>query len=167
MIYNPHHAIENKWITFPDLPLDKKEQLQPNGIDLRVKTIHKLPIHKPFRLLESGKQALDQWQCEGGYKDNKFTFLLDRATPYVAECYERVHLPRNVTGIVFGRSTFNRNGIIIRSALYDSGFNNHVGFVIYPFVPVELHPGVRMCQIIFVQSDSYHLYNGQYQDHGN
>ena len=164
MIRNPAHALNNGWVTSPDLPINEDEQLQQNGIDLRVKTVYKLPIHKPFRYLRSGKQALDLWQCEGGYREGETTFLFDRAIPYQVECYEYIRVPRGMCAMVFSRSTFNRNGIIIRSCLFDAGFKNFAAFAVYPFVPMEIHQGIRIAQIVFMDADSHQVYNGQYQD---
>jgi deoxycytidine triphosphate deaminase len=138
------------------------EQLQPNGIDLRLKKGIKLPIHKAFKLLHDDTQHLDWYIPEGSYCKECFSVLFERGKPYLIETFEYVKIPPNVVAIVYGRSSLNRNGILARSSLYDSGFEDYVGFTLYPWVPFEAHIGVRIAQIVFYSAESRGLYAGQY-----
>jgi deoxycytidine triphosphate deaminase len=161
MIINPQTAIDEGWITFPEEPLNDK-QLQPNGIDIRVKIAWKIPIHKPFRLFNHKTFHLDKYRCEQSLYEDHPTFLFERGFAYSVETFEFVKVPSNVAALVYGRSSLNRNGIFCRATLYDSGFTDFVGFTMYPFVPFEVHFGARVAQIIFIEADSCHLYQGQY-----
>jgi deoxycytidine triphosphate deaminase len=66
---------------------------------------------------------------------------------------------------VYGRSTLNRAGILLRSSIYDSGFVcNKIGFTMYPFNDCVIERESRIAQIIFYESHSNTMYNGQYQE---
>jgi deoxycytidine triphosphate deaminase len=162
MVINPQKAIDEGWITFPEEPLNR-EQLQPNGIDLRLKVAWKIPIHKPFKIYNDKTVHLDRYRAEGSIHNDHPSILFQRCMAYNVETFEFIDIPENVTALIFGRSSLNRNGILCRASVYDSGFTNFAGFTIYPFVPFEAHFGVRLAQIVFMESDSCHLYEGQYQ----
>jgi deoxycytidine triphosphate deaminase len=74
-----------------------------------------------------------------------------------------VEVPEGMAAIIVGRSTGNRNGIIVTSGLYDSGFKGHIGCVIHVNVGmVFLAKGTFIGQIIFMDADSAKMYAGGY-----
>jgi deoxycytidine triphosphate deaminase len=81
---------------------------------------------------------------------------------YSVETLEYAKIPENSVAMVYGRSTLNRNGILIRSSLYDSGFENYIGFTMYAFSGLRTQVGVRLAQIVFYPAEYSRLYNGQY-----
>lgn len=161
MIINPQRAIDEGWITFPEEPLNDK-QLQPNGIDIRLKIAWKIPIHKPFKLLNHKTCHLNKYRCEQSLYEDHPTMLFERGLAYSVESFEFVKIPNNIVGMVYGRSSLNRNGVFCRASVYDSGFEDFIGFTMYPFVPFEAHYGIRVAQIVFMEAESAHLYHGQY-----
>ncbi len=162
MIIIPQTAIDKGWITFPEEPLNPK-QVQPNGIDLRLKVAFKIPIHTPFKLYNHATKHLNKYRSEGSIHEDHPVVLFERMTAYNVETFEYVEIPENVVALIYGRSSLNRNGILCRASVYDSGFKDFVGFTLYPFVHFEAHWGVRLAQIVFYEADSCHLYHGQYQ----
>jgi len=164
MIINPQVAIDEGWITFPEEPIND-QQLQPNGIDLRLKIAWKVPIHTPFKLYKDRTCHLNRYRAEGSLHKDIPVIIMERMMCYNVESFEFVSIPENVAAYVIGRSSLNRNGVFCRSTLYDSGFKDYVGAAVYPFVPCHLHYGARFAQIIFMEAQSAKMYDGQYQLH--
>jgi dUTP pyrophosphatase len=171
MVLNPRKIVDRKIIS----PVTE-EQIQPNGIDLELDKIFSLITLS--KALRPGERDVEEKQLglflskddvEGSFSnpvqpyDDKH-FLLHKFIPYRVETKQYVELPEGVCAKIIGRSTLNRNGVIVLSSLYDSGYKNYAGFTIYPFLNVVLEVGVRVAQMIFFESETAHLYDGQYQD---
>ena len=165
MILNPKLMLSSGVLTSPNFAIDVAKQLQPNGIDLRIDEIRKVPCNKmsPFMLYEDGKKVAPMHgACEGTLMNRNDAFVLEKGYAYSAECFEVVKIPNDVVGMVYGRSTLMRNGVFCRASVYDSGFHDHVGMMIYPFVDFWLERRTRIAQIIFHSANTAHLYDGQY-----
>jgi deoxycytidine triphosphate deaminase len=165
MILNPKLMLSSGVLTSPNLEVNLDQQLQPNGIDLRVDVIKKVPCNKmsPFMLYKDGKKvAPTHGACEGTLMNSNDAFVLEKGYAYSAECFEMVKIPHGVMGMVYGRSTLMRNGVFCRASVYDSGYHDHVGMMVYPFVDFWVERGTRIAQIIFHSANTAHLYNGQY-----
>ena len=78
---------------------------------------------------------------------------------------EKVKIPKDLFALVWSRSTFNRNGIIVRGCVLDPGYDGVPCFSIYNMSGKKLHlaKGTRICQILFFNADSAGIYKGQYQ----
>ena len=78
---------------------------------------------------------------------------------------ERVVIPKDMFALVWSRSTFNRNGVLIRGCVLDSGYKGIPCFSIYNFSGSKLHlsKGTRIVQILFFNADAANIYKGQYQ----
>lgn len=152
----------------------KEKQIQPNGIDLELNKVFSLvtfPYISDFLNLRNENLGLflsnDHKETCNAVEMRPFGdghFLLRKLVPYQIETSQHVELPEGVCGKIIGRSTLNRNGVIVLSSWYDSGFNNYVGFTIYPFFDIVLEKEVRVAQMIFFESEKGHLYNGQYNE---
>lgn len=161
MIISPKEAHEKKMITSDSKDFSSK-QFQPNGIDVRIKKAWKIVGDFVLCGAEEVETKIVPVHEMLSSDPNGF-FLFEPFVPYGIECFERVSIPDNVVAMVYGRSTLNRNGIFIRSSLYDSNFNNFVGFTMYPWVETTIECGSRIAQIVFMSADSDGLYGGQYQ----
>lgn len=166
MIISPKEVIDREFLSSPEKPFDLDAQLQPSGIDVRVSFVKKIDlssvfIMSPSSFARSSKKAPlpIYWKEE----DSLRYYQMRRGYAYDVQCYEWVKLPVGVVAYVFGRSTLNRNGVFARSSLYDPGFNNYVGFTVYPFVDFEVAIGERIAQIVFARAESVSSYDGQYQ----
>lgn len=161
MIISPKVIIEKNILTSPKKPFSN-DQFQPNGIDVRINTVRLISGFFSIEesLLSKDKKILPKY--EGIVSSNGF-FHLKRGIPYSIDCLEDVNIPKNVAAIVYGRSSLNRNGIFVRSSLYDSGFKNTVGITMYPWIDCYVGYETRIAQIIFFEADSEELYNGSYQ----
>lgn len=78
---------------------------------------------------------------------------------------EIVKLPSNIYAMLYGRSSFNRKGILIRGSVYDPGYEGQVGCTIYNMSPSNLflEKDERICQMMFFSADAASSYEGQYQ----
>ena len=166
----PEEVVKLGYLTGVD---DPENQIQPNGIDVR--------LHSLRRIIDGGAIVSDfprtDHPCEKkkprtveirptpfpSQSLNEF-FELEAGQSYQADAYEYVKVPGHLMAEVIGRSSLNRGGVFVRSTVYDSGFENTVGFVLYVFAPMKIQRGARVAQILFSPASSGHLYSGQYQD---
>lgn len=80
--------------------------------------------------------------------------------------WEGCNLPADVTGRVIHRSSVNRNGGIICSAIYDPGFSTaHIGVVLITTFDLVIEKNARLAQMYFEKhSPVENTYNGQFQN---
>ncbi len=165
MFINPQTAIKNGWITGIKNP---QKQIQPNAIDFTADKAFKLSSRR-FYISETAKQMRGShpynphttdleiqlsWELQG--KD-----MLD----FLSDVY--VDLPTGVAAQLIIRSSLARNGLLLVSGLYDSGFKGHIGFLLHNChrTSAIITQGTRVGQIVFIQSTSSELYTGEY-NHG-
>lgn len=167
MLIDPREAIENGWIKHPECDTiedwESKSFLSPNAIDFTVDSVRAVHKHHVFQINEKTKKHrsshllnpvvvrddINHWNLDVGIYDG------------VSDMY--VTLPEGITATLIIRSTLNRNGVFLKSGLYDSGFKGNIGFVIYNFFGVTLlGEHTRVGQIIFEPSSSNKLYKGGY-----
>lgn len=163
MILSPKFVVSKRILGHIDgFPLSEK-QIQCNGIDVRIRNVYSLG--GSIEVNDFSEKKIDETYF---YKtkvllDDFGFYTLEKGIPYSVDCFETVNIPENVSAMIYGRSTFNRRGIFMRSSLYDSGFCNVVGFTMYPWVDCRIRVRSRVAQIVFFRSDSHNLYDGQYQ----
>lgn len=159
MFINPKEAIKNGWIqgNIPD------KNIQPNAIDFALDEIKLVTCNNAPPFVGERKKEmsplLDVLPMFRG--DGTQFWSLDSGRVYDGTSNFYVDLPSGIAAILYTRSTLTRNGVILASGLYDSGFKGHIGFTIYPLAhTIELEIGVRVGQIAFVSSESAGLYAG-------
>ena len=75
-------------------------------------------------------------------------------------------LPANCNASIIQRSSLGRNGAMIRSSVYDPGFETpQMGAILYVYsslvLTIEQH--ARVAQIVFHENEDSSLYEGQWQ----
>ena len=145
----------------------KKECLAPNGYDLRVRGVYEITTDLDAILIADDKNI--KKKAYGILRprrlnNHKLYYFLKKFVPYEIRTIESVCIPKDMVGLIFSRSSFNRAGIIIRGTLFDSGFKGAPSLTLYPFQNIYIAKGTRIAQIIFVKADAYKLYKGQYQE---
>lgn len=157
MFINPKVAIEKGWIKGIK---DAERQVQPNAIDFTLDQLFMLDNDVVAQISEQTKTSrpLHKWEVESnGYWHLEGHQVFDG----MSDVY--VEVPQGVAAILFTRSTFARNGVLIASGLYDAGYKGHIGFTIYTHGgPIEIAPGTRIGQIGFALAPSAKMYAGQY-----
>ena len=107
-----------------------------------------------------------------GYSDDKTItpegkkgWILSRGLSYDITSNVYVEVPEGMAAFIVGRSTGNRNGIIITSGLYDSGYKGHIGCTLHNHCgDTYLEEGTFIGQIVFMDADSAKLYAGGYNN---
>jgi len=130
------------------------------GIDLTLKSVNK--VH-------GGKLSIHGLELYKTYTpidlnyDNYF--VLSQGS-YSLEFHQGIHLDDSHFGFVIHRSSINRLGARIFSAVYDPGFYcNTMGAFLQVIVPkIEIQYGARVAQLLVGQCESVHSkYDGNYQ----
>ncbi len=104
-------------------------------------------------------------------KENRYVFYLEKGT-YIVELNEGVKLGKNDTALIIMRSSLNRCGVTIQSAVWDPGYTTASNDKISTMsvrLTVDTDKGfvveknARICQILVFENENCDLYNGQFQ----
>lgn len=97
------------------------------------------------------------------WKDD--SFVLVNTGAFAFESDVEVEIPEGYVGWLITRSSLNRNGIIVHSGLYDSGFKGIIAGTVYNMTKsiVYIERGARIAQFVLAKAECAGLYNGQYQ----
>jgi Deoxycytidine deaminase len=143
----------------------EKDQIQVNGIDLRLNKVFqpisfgtvfskevKIPPYK--EIFPESVEGMQVFALSEGY--------------YIIEFFETIEVPNNAVGICFPRSSLLRMGCDIRTALWDSGYKGKSRALMVVYNNVMIERGARIAQIIFVRTENKveNTYSGKYQNEG-
>lgn len=131
-----------------------REQLSSVGYDLC--------LHENFRVFKSGDtthvDVAEEFEVTELVKTDpkKGSFVIHPGQFVLGSTKEKVRLPNNLVGLLEGRSSLGRLGLIVHAtaALFDPGFAGHVTFEMSNIsqLPVKLYVGMRVAQMVFVQT---------------
>lgn len=179
MIINPKTAIEQGWVTGIANP---EKQVQPNAIDFTAdkafyidpddffinEEVKFMRGSSPAMVVDVEQRASEASQLAKTEGLNLQGWMISsggsrRSLDILSDMY--VKLPEGVAAQLIIRSSLARNGLILRSGLYDSGFEGHIGCVLHNLHswPAFIGPGTRVGQIFFVEAGTSTLYDGQYK----
>lgn len=143
--------------------IDLDIQLQPNGFDLTLKNViiftneweAKIDFDNSTRQISSARLILPE--------DREYH--LEPGT-YLFRANEVFKMPDNVVGWGMPRSTLNRCGAILNSAILDAGYQGHLVFVVYVFQAMTFSVNAKFCQMIFfrLKETPNQLYSGIYKE---
>lgn len=144
----------------------ESSQIQPNGVDLKLEEVYKI-MPGAFHLSEITRTDRP---CSKIETDQNDIFILEPGF-YKIKYKQRVSIPSGECGYVVPRSTLMRNGVMIYSALYDTGYGSGEGVEpgeMWGLMQVSLdtflvQKNTRIAQYITFVTNSQNLYNGQYQ----
>jgi len=163
MKINPKYILEQK-IVFSasgQPAIDVENQLQQNGIDLRLAKAEKVVgIHEMY--IDKKKDHRPDF-IEMQVVNNCYVF--EPGFQYALTFMEDVKVPSGMCAMVIHRSSLNRFSGSIFSGLYDAGFNSDggCGALFRPVIRTKIEIGTRVAQIVFDKAEEASLYNGQYQ----
>ncbi|HVP30746.1 MAG TPA: dCTP deaminase [Myxococcota bacterium] len=141
------------------------DQIGPASIDLT--------LGNEIRVIEPGPWPIP---IREGTDYRSLTRVVGLSPPYVLQpgvtihgiTRERITLPPDVCGFLEGRSQFARLGLMIhvtsafvqpgvsnRQVLEMSNVSNH---------PLEIHAGVRLCQLVLMRAEGRAEYRGRFSD---
>lgn len=157
MFISPQKAINEGWVSGITNP---EKQVQPNAIDFTIDKVFNISDDTPFGISEDSNSMKGSTLCEpasGGWLIKEHGMI---------DCLSDMYcdLPEGVAAMLVIRSTLARNGLMLVSGLYDSGFKGHIGFLLHNRANTTAHfgCGARVGQIVFIQAEKAGLYQGQY-----
>ena len=64
-----------------------------------------------------------------------------------------VEIPKGYTGLILGRSSMNKKGIICMTGVIDSGYTGELGAMFFNTTSnaIAIHKGERICQLVIVK----------------
>jgi len=136
------------------------EQKQPAGFDVTVSNIQSYPQSRFSLGIEKGENsALIQVQKSG---DDYFDL---EPGAYFVELNEITTIPPDSIGILLPRSTLLRNGLDVRTALFDPGYSGQPKVMLVCHRPARVQRYSRIGQLIILKSDREfsNKYSGRYQ----
>ncbi len=144
----------------------KDNDLQPNGIDIRINKLYRLSEHDSAALLESIRSIptphpVTPWAQHNIWGQNVFE-LWPGVWEFETEL--KVKVPDNFIGIIHQRSTLSRAGVLVTSGIYDSGYEGLIAGQIHTPRRLFLEKGVRIAQFILLPATSRGRYSGVYQN---
>lgn len=79
---------------------------------------------------------------------------------------EVVKVPHDLFALIFSRSTFNRQGVLITATVFEPGWKGIPVLSIFNFSGSRftIPKNTRIAQIIFFKANPASVYNGQYQN---
>jgi deoxycytidine triphosphate deaminase len=142
-------------------PVDD-EQIQPNGVDLRLGAV--LELTGTGRITRSGKTISDREPLETGPLSDgeRQGYTLDPGG-YVVEYAEPVTIPEGHVGFVLPRSSLMRNGAMLNTAVWDAGYSGRGEGLLQVHNRLSLETGARVAQLVLADADHEELYDGAYQ----
>ena len=138
-----------------------KNNVQPSGVDLRVKKIYRL---KNGGYLGVKKRQTPNVDIISDNVGDKIT--LEPNEFVLVETMEKVNMPKDLLALILPRSSLFRCGVSLHTAVVDPGFIGTLTFGMKNLSdhPFELEIGSKIGQIIFEEvKGNEKLYNGKYQ----
>jgi len=139
---------------------EDKKVVQPNAFDFKVDKVFKF-VTDTFELSADDKKV--HRKQEEIRPDEKGYFYLNSGVYGILTNVD-CKIAGGEAGFLIPRSSLNRNGIFLKSGLYDSGFENTVGCTLYVESPCffKVQKGARIGQFILFEAETLNLYNGSY-----
>ena len=144
--------------------VDLDEQLQPNGIDLTVREVAYFSSRGRLSGSNRGRELSALTRLEFGV-DGSLDLM---PGPYLVTFNEVVTLPDYVMALGRPRSSLNRCGVSMHSAVWDAGYSGRSQSLLVVYNPhgFRLHRNARIMQLVFFYTSGAvdKGYVGQYQN---
>lgn len=150
----------------------KKAQV---GVDLSIREVRNFTGRGATLKNKTYASPTEPLGTYGLYQDdegNTYNGYILRKGTYIIELNEGCRFGPNDTGYIILRSSLNRSGVSISSAVWDPGYTSQREDGIYPMsirMTVEnengffLEENARVAQLIVFESEDTTLYDGQWQ----
>lgn len=133
-----------------------EEQVQPNGVDLRLDTVFEQV--ETGRIDRTGKTVGDRRELSSA--DGVFTL---EPGGYVARYVETVSIPPDHIGFILPRSSLMRNSCMLNTAVWDAGYVGRGEGLLQVFHEIEIEAGARIAQMVHAKAEHTGAYEGSYQ----
>ena len=142
--------------------VDLHQQLQPNGVDLRVERVQRLTSPG---LLGAADTVREPAAREDVLADKDGWWDLHRGA-YVITYREKVNLPADLMALSRPRSSLLRSGVAIHGAVWDAGYSGRGEglLAVLNSRGYRLQRGARVAQLVFfrLSSPTAEGYKGKY-----
>ena len=142
--------------------------LSSYGYDLRL--AEPLALIEPVEAYIDPKQGDVSLQQRFLERTEGFDYILIPAKGFVlARSVEYLRIPPNVLGLVIGKSTYARAGLLVNATACEPGWEGHLTIELVNTTnrPLAVYPGEGICQIVFFEaspcSTTYADRGGKYQ----
>jgi len=146
-------------------PILEPEQIKSVSVDLRLDNL--------FGEFKSTKEALiDPSNIKPSYLEfvelefYREYYVVQPGDFVLAQTFEYIALPKSVVGLLEGRSSIGRQGLMIHvtAGVVDPGFSGHLVFELANVgkMPVLVYPLMRVARITFLRTETADPYAGQY-----
>lgn len=143
--------------------IDKDTQLQPNSVELTLRTVESL---KGLGAVDFDNSQRQVPQSENLEFDSEGWILLAPGT-YKVTFNEIVNIPLDLAAIARPRSSLLRCGVTVESAVWDSGYRGRSESMLVVYNPhgFRVRKNARLLQLVFysLQGKVEQGYNGRYQ----
>jgi len=138
----------------------------PASVDLHLSDVFRVFRYSKANLAVN--READFKEATRGIRVDEADFLLLKPGETVlGMTRERIELPDDVCGWLEGRSRFARLGLLVHisASFMQPGLANHQVLEMSNFgpIPLEVYPGIPICQFIFERTDGHGLYTGQFK----
>lgn len=163
MVLDGRTILDKHIVSIPDdhQVFDVEEQVQPNGLDLRV--VQLTEVRGRLKVpRESGVDYAEIQTTEIPWKSGWIS--AKSGVSYVVEFREFISVKDGFCAIIHPRSSLVRSGINVTSGVWDTGFEGRLGGVLRPLNDVDIEYGSRLAQVQISRSEfNGHRYDGRYQ----
>lgn len=129
--------------------------LGPYGYDIR--------LHRTYKKLRPDTPALDPHQINDEHYETLSAdkIIIPPASYILGRSLEYFRMPAKVLGIVFGKSTYARCGILVNVTPLEPEWEGYLTISISNVSgrPVTVHPLQGIAQVIFLESDGLPLFS--------
>lgn len=143
------------------------EQLQPNGVDLRIDKIYEITNTAILKDKEYDKGVREE--SEILLKDNfssldKNSYMVMKNKPHIVVYDEIIKIPEGHIGYVFPRSRLMRSGGFLTTAMWDQGYEGRGEGLLIPLNNLVIENDMRIVQFtLFEALRGEQLYDGDHQ----
>jgi len=145
-----------------DSQANSGEQRQPAGFDVTLsKVFAYLKDRFTLSIAKPENSKLEELALTGGF------YELETGA-YFVELNEITTIPKDAIGILLPRSTLLRNGLDLRTALFDPGYSGQPKVMLVCHRPAKVERFARIGQLVLLKSDREFpsQYAGTYQGEG-
>ncbi|MGA2237862.1 MAG: dCTP deaminase [Candidatus Bathyarchaeia archaeon] len=146
-------------------PILEQKQVQSVSVDLRLDSL--------FGEFKSTEEAqIDPADIKPDYLElveleaYKARYVIQPGDLVLAQTFEYIALPNNVVGLLEGRSSVGRQGLMVHvtAGIVDPGFSGHLVFELANVgkMPIIVYPLMRVARIMFIRTQKTDAYSGQY-----
>jgi len=161
MVLDGRSIIDKKLVIFSEDYVNTDDQIQPNGVDLRINKLYN--VFGKVSIPRDGRAKADMNITELSPKEGWFDLKPNHGL-YWVDFLESANIADGYCAHLITRSSLVRSGIDVMSGLWDTGWNGVLGCSLRVQAPLQIEWGAKLCQIVVAESRfNGHRYDGNFQ----